>query len=94
MKIAIAATIPAPRDRVFAALIGPAVLQRCIPGCEALTVSGPDTFAATLEIGVAGLKGTYGGNAAIRDNSRPTRSRSASTAKVDPGSCGEPPRSP
>jgi carbon monoxide dehydrogenase subunit G len=71
MKIAIDSVIPAPRDRVFAALIDPAVLQRCIPGCETLTVSGPDTFAATLKIGVAGMKGTYGGNAAIRDKQPP-----------------------
>ena len=28
--------IAAPRDKVFAALNDPAVLQACIPGCESL----------------------------------------------------------
>jgi uncharacterized protein len=85
MKIAIAATIPAPRDRVFAALIDPAVLQRCIPGCESLTVSAPDTFAATLKIGVAGMKGTYGGNAAIRDKQPPDSLTLSFDGKGGPG---------
>jgi uncharacterized protein len=85
MKIAIAAIIPAPRDRVFAALIDLVILQRCIPGCESLTVSGPDTFAATLKIGVAGMKGTYGGNASIRDKQPPDSLTLSFDGKGGPG---------
>jgi carbon monoxide dehydrogenase subunit G len=59
--------IPAPRDRVFAALQDPLVLRACIPGCEELKAIAPNTFEAVLKIGVAGLKGTYTGTARIED---------------------------
>jgi carbon monoxide dehydrogenase subunit G len=64
-------TVAAPRARVFAALTDPDVLQRVIPGCEALTATGPDTYEATMRIGVAGMKGTYKGHAAISDKHPP-----------------------
>ena len=59
--------IAQPPDRVFAALTDPAVLQRCIPGCEELKAIGDDVYEARLRIGVAGLKGTYSGKAELRD---------------------------
>src|SRR5262245_1815835 len=65
MKLALSSFVPAAPPRVFNALIDPAILQRCIPGCESLTPTGPDAYAATLKVGVAGLKGTYTGKAAI-----------------------------
>jgi carbon monoxide dehydrogenase subunit G len=85
MKIAIASVIPAPRDRVFAALIDPAVLRRCIPGCEMLTASGPDAYEATLKIGVAGFKGSYSGKAAIRNKQPPGSLTLSFEGKGGPG---------
>ena len=67
MKLTLSSVIPASRERVFAALTDPEMLRRAIPGCEALTAIGPDEYAATLKVGVAGLKGTYTGKAAVRD---------------------------
>jgi carbon monoxide dehydrogenase subunit G len=32
--------IDATRDRIFAALIDPATLQKCIPGCEQMEKTG------------------------------------------------------
>jgi uncharacterized protein len=71
MKLTTSSHVPAPRDRVFAALTDPELLRRVIPGCESLTATGPDVYDATLKIGVAGMKGTYKGYAAINDK-RPT----------------------
>ena len=71
MKIAVSSLITAPRDRVFAALVDPAILRRVIPGCETLTEVGPDEYAATLKVGAAGLKGVYNGKAAVRDKQPP-----------------------
>jgi carbon monoxide dehydrogenase subunit G len=71
VKLAIINQIPAARERVFAALVDAAVLRRTIPGCESLTSTGPDAYEATLRIGVAGLKGTYAGKAAVRDKRPP-----------------------
>src|SRR5216684_7035638 len=85
MKIRITSIIPAPPARVFAALVDPGVLQRCIPGCESLTAAGPDAYEATLKIGVAGLKGTYTGKAAIRDRRPPESLTLGFEGKGGPG---------
>jgi hypothetical protein len=71
VKLALANQLTAERGRVFAALVDPAVLQRCIPGCESLTPTGEDAYVAVLKIGVAGIKGTYQGTAAVRDKHPP-----------------------
>ena len=71
MKLITVASVAAPRAAVFAALINPVVLQRAIPGCEALVATGPDTYEAQLKIGVAGLKGTYKGTVVLRDRQPP-----------------------
>ncbi|HZT76226.1 MAG TPA: carbon monoxide dehydrogenase subunit G [Vicinamibacterales bacterium] len=71
MKLSLTHVIAAPRERVFDALVDPSVIQRCIPGCESMVASGPDTFDATLKIGIAGLKGTYTGRTTIANRQRP-----------------------
>jgi len=52
-------------ERVFAALIDPAVLQRCIDGCEKLVQTAEDCYDVQLKVGAAGLKGSYGGKVQI-----------------------------
>ena len=85
MKLTLSSTVQAPRDRVFAALVDPAILQKCIPGCESLTETAPDMYEATLKIGVAGLKGTYKGKASIRDRRPPEALTLAFEGKGGPG---------
>jgi carbon monoxide dehydrogenase subunit G len=85
MKLKITSVIPADRDRVFAALIDPDVLRRAIPGCESLNPIGADTYEATLKIGVAGLKGTYTGKAAIREQRPPDALTLTFEGKGSPG---------
>jgi uncharacterized protein len=77
--------IPQPPDRVFTALIDPAVLQRCIPGCEELKAIGADAYEARLRIGVAGLKGTYSGRAELRDKRPPESFTIVFDGKGSPG---------
>ena len=50
MKLTITADVPAPRERVFAALVDPTVLKRCIPGCESLVETASDTYQAALRV--------------------------------------------
>jgi len=38
-----------------------------MPGCKKFEPTGQDEFAVTLEMGVAGIKGTYNGKARIAD---------------------------
>jgi uncharacterized protein len=85
MKLKISNLVPANRDRVFAALVDPDVLRRAIPGCEALTPVGDDTYEATLKIGIAGMKGTYTGKAAIREQHPPDALTLSFEGKGSPG---------
>jgi uncharacterized protein len=85
MKLTLSSVVPVASERVFAALVDPAILQRCIPGCEALVEVGPDTYEATLKIGVAGLKGTYTGKATIQDKQPPQSLTLTFAGKGAPG---------
>jgi uncharacterized protein len=85
VKLTLSSFVRAPQERVFAALVDPAVLQRCIPGCESLVEAGPDVYEATMKIGVAGLKGTYKGKATIRDRQPPNALTLAFDGKGGPG---------
>src|SRR5438093_9090103 len=85
MKLTLTTVIPVSRDRVFAALIDPDILRRSIPGCETLTETAPDEYAATLKVGVAGLKGTYGGKATVRNRQPPDSLTLTFEGKGGPG---------
>src|SRR5207249_10060763 len=85
IKLARSSAVSLPPDRVYAALVDPAVLQRCITGCEALKAIGPDAYEARLKIGVAGLKGTYTGKAQLRDKHPPESFTLSFDGKGTPG---------
>lgn len=85
MKLTLTHVIAADRERVFDALVDPAIIQRCIPGCESMVASGPDTYDATLKIGVAGLKGTYTGRTTITNKQRPDALTLGVEGKGGPG---------
>jgi len=85
MKLHVTHTVAAPRERVFDALVDPAVIQRCIPGCESMVASGPDTYDATLKIGLAGLKGSYTGRTTIANTRRPDALTLGVEGKGGPG---------
>jgi uncharacterized protein len=65
-------TLHAPVDRVWDALLDPAVLVRTIPGCERLEAlptseGGDNAYAMTVTAGVAAIKGTYSGSCVLSD---------------------------
>ena len=61
----------APPERVYAALLDPAILASCMPGCEKLEASGADTFDVVLSVGVAAVKGRYAGSVILKDKNPP-----------------------
>jgi carbon monoxide dehydrogenase subunit G len=67
MRIAGEATMRAPVDKVWDALLDPAVLVRTIPGCERLEATGENAYAMTVTAGIAAVKGTYSGTCELRD---------------------------
>ncbi|HET7690741.1 MAG TPA: carbon monoxide dehydrogenase subunit G [Nocardioidaceae bacterium] len=67
MRISGEATINAPVEEVWNALLDPSVLVRTIPGCERLETTGENAYAMTVTAGVAAIKGTYAGTCELRD---------------------------
>ena len=60
-------------QQVWDAFHDPAVLARCLPGCESLTEIGHDRYAMTVTAGVAAIKGTYDGEVSLlRPGSAPS----------------------
>lgn len=58
MRIEFSHPLAADPARVYAALMDPSIIQRCIDGCESLTPAGDNTYATRLRVGGAGVKGT------------------------------------
>ena len=67
MRISGTAVLKAGPQEVFDAFHDPAVLARCLPGCESLTEVGPHRYAMTVTAGVAAIKGTYSGSCSLAD---------------------------
>src|SRR5438105_5129016 len=71
MKFIASYNLPAPRNRVFMLLTDPAVLQRCIEGCEKMVRTSEDSYDVHLRMGIAGLNGNYVGKVQIKDKKIP-----------------------
>ncbi|HEU0286893.1 MAG TPA: SRPBCC domain-containing protein [Nocardioidaceae bacterium] len=71
MKVAGQAVLHASPQAAWDALLDPAVLVRTIPGCERLETTGENSYAMTVNAGVASIKGTYAGTVELRDLDEP-----------------------
>ena len=85
MKISGGSTLDAPVEQVWEAIQDPAVLARCIPGCEALRTVGEDRYAMSVTAGVAAIKGTYAGEVSLHDKVAPNSLRLKATGAGAPG---------
>lgn len=61
----------ASRDVVWRTLLDPEALKASLPGVERFEATGPETFALTLAIGLAAIKGTYQGTVRVWDQHPP-----------------------
>ena len=64
--------IAATAEAVWRALNDPAVLARCIDGCESLTAAGPDAFTAVVKARIGPLSATFSGEVKLADLNPPT----------------------
>lgn len=71
MKVIGTATLQAPIDKAWEAILDPRVLVATIPGCERLEGTGENQYTATVTAGVAAIKGTYTGKIKLSDLHEP-----------------------
>jgi carbon monoxide dehydrogenase subunit G len=63
--------IEAPVEKVWAALNDPAVLQACIPGCEALEKKSDTQMAATVLLKMGPIKARFAGEVELKNLNPP-----------------------
>ena len=73
MKLTGSYSIPAAREQVFAALVDPDVLGRCMDGAESLVACGDGEYTVQLRLGVGPLKGAYAGRVRLSEKVPPER---------------------
>ena len=77
--------LPAPREKVWAALLDPAQLMTAMPGCEKLEAIGEGEYRAILKVGVAAVKGTFEGKVKLSNLEPPSRYKMAVEGSGGPG---------
>lgn len=75
----------APKERVWALLLDPAVLQQCLPGAEDFQELGPEEYETRLKVGVAAIRGTYQGKVKIHSKDEPNSYKMAVEGKGPAG---------
>jgi carbon monoxide dehydrogenase subunit G len=78
-------TLDAPVEKVWAFLMDPQAMARVLPGCETLQEVAPDTYQASMKLGIAAIKGTYNGSVQLVDKTPPTRYRMLVDGSGTPG---------
>lgn len=64
--------ISAPRDRIYAALNDPNILQQCIPGCEELIRHSDTDLEAKVVLKIGPVKARFGGKVTLDTTDAPT----------------------
>jgi len=75
VKLSGTATVPVPLERAYALLQDPAVLARCMPGCEALDAIGEGEYAMRMKMALASMSGLFQGKVRVAEQSPPTSFR-------------------
>ncbi|MEX0407841.1 carbon monoxide dehydrogenase subunit G [Aquibium sp. LZ166] len=67
--------IAASRQTLWDGLTDPGVLAKCIPGCKAMTETGPDAYDVEMQLKVAAVGGSFRGKVILRDKQEPDTCR-------------------
>jgi uncharacterized protein len=71
MKIEGDYIVKAPREQLWRLLIDPAVLQRCVPGCQSLEATEDGSYKMTMKAGIGSIKGVFTGTIRLTDLREP-----------------------
>lgn len=75
MKVAGAYPVPAPQERAYALLQDPAILTKCMPGCEGLDRVAENEYAMRMKMVLASISGQFAGKVKITEANPPTSFR-------------------
>lgn len=73
MEVSGSAVFKASPEQVYQVFTNKDVLAKATPGLSSMEEAGPDTYAATMKVGVAGITGTYKGIVQIADQEPPNQ---------------------
>lgn len=84
--------INAPKDKVYAALNDPEILQKCIPGCEELIKHSDENLEAKVVLKVGPVKARFSGDVVLDTSGAPdafslTGQGNGGTARPCQGRC-------
>ncbi len=85
MQLSGSYTFKAPRDQVWAAMLDPENIRRCMPGCEEFKEIAEDQYEAVMKAGVGSIKGTFQGKIRLSERQPPTSYRMGVEGGGKPG---------
>jgi len=71
LKISGSYTLPFSREKTYQNLHDPAILSRCVPGCDALEKIGEDEYAMKMKMALAAFSGLFTGKIKITEADPP-----------------------
>ena len=72
MKVAGSYTLPVGQERAYELLLDPAVLAKCMPGCESLDKTGENVYAMRMKMLLGSMSGLFDGKVTITDVNPPS----------------------
>ena len=75
MKVSGAYSVPVSQDRAYALLQDPAILAKCMPGCEGLHRVAEDEYAMRMKMVLASISGQFVGKVKISEANPPASFR-------------------
>ena len=75
MKIGGSYALPWTPELAYRMLQDPAVLCRCMPGCESLELTGEQEYAMRMKMVLSAISGSFDGKVRITESEPPTRFR-------------------
>jgi hypothetical protein len=67
LKIFGTVNLPFDRDKTYVKLHDPAILARCVPGCDMLEKVGEDEYELNMKLALAGFSGVFAGKIKITE---------------------------
>jgi carbon monoxide dehydrogenase subunit G len=75
MKVSGNYTLNVPRERAYALLQDPAILAKCMPGCESLDRIADNEYAMRMKMALASVSGLFSGKVKISEPNPPASYR-------------------